>query len=207
MRLPSMPSRPAQVAVAVVLVVLLMAAVTAVTALSGRIPDTGHLLRDPTSVARVPWHVGVVSRFVNLCWAVAATLNVLASVVAPPPLRRLLFLLGLLIAALALDDTLLIHEGILPARGIPEGLVQVAYAGAGLALALLWWPRWRTPIGAAFFAGAGFLALSLVIDAVILNAYVPEDGSKLLGLMAWGFCGAWAFTDAVAQLRRDAVTA
>lgn len=199
---PLTPSRKKQAVCALLLVFLLLAGVVAVTALSERIPDTGYQLRDTSSVAHVPWWFGVVSRLVNLGWAVTATMNVLAARVATHPLRRPLLLLGLLCTALALDDTLLLHDAVLPGRGLAEGLVLAAYAVAGLVLVWWWWPQRRTHVGAAFFIGAVMLAASVALDTVFGDLYVPEDGTKLLGVVAWSFCGAWGFSEALAALRR-----
>lgn len=195
------PSRRTQVVCAVMVVGLLMASVVVVTALSDRIPDTGYLTRDPTSVAHAPWWFGVVSRLANLCWTVTATLNILAALAATPPLRLPLLLLGVLCAALALDDTLLLHDAVLPGRGIAEGLVLTTYALAGIVAAWWWWPQRRTHVGIAFFIGAVMMAVSVALDVVLGDLYVPEDGAKLLGVVAWGFCGAWGFSEALAHLR------
>lgn len=197
------PARAVQVAVGVGSVGVLMAAVTGVTALSDRIPDAGYLLRDTTVIADLPYWSGAVGRLITLCWAVAATVTVLAGLVSPRPRRRLLLALGVLIGVLGLDDALLAHEAVLPGRGIPEGLVLVLYACAGLALGWAWLPEARSAVGAAFFTGAALLGVSVVIDAVRLYAFVPEEGAKLPGVLAWGFCGAWAFSEAIGGLRRE----
>lgn len=130
-----------------------------------------------------------------------ATVSVPAALVATTPLRRSLLWLGALCAALTLDDILLLHDAVLPGRGMAEGFVLTAYALAGIVLARWWWPLRRTHVGAAFFIGAGMLAVSVALDTVLGDFYVPEDGAKLLGVVAWGFCGAWTFSDALARLR------
>lgn len=111
---------------------------------------------------------------------------------------------AVLTALLGLDDTLLLHDAVLPGRGVPEGLVLVLYTVAGLALAWSWLPERRSAPGAAFFAGAALLGLSVLMDAVSLHAHVAEESAKLLGILAWGVCGAWAFSEAVDGLRRQA---
>lgn len=199
-----MPGRGVQLALAVASVGVLMAVVAGAPALSERVPDSGYLLRDTSVIGDLPYWAGAVGRLITLCWAAAATINVLAAVVAPPPRRWLLLALGLLTGVLGLDDTLLLHDAVLPGRGVPEGLVLVLYAVAGVALAWAWLPQRRSAVGAAFFAGAALLGLSVVIDAVSLYAFIPEESAKLLGVLAWGFCGAWAFSEAVDELRRDA---
>lgn len=198
------PARTGQLLLAVGVVAVMMVAVTAADAVSDRIPDTGFLMRDPTSVGRVPWYAGSVSRLTNLAWASAATLSVVAGLVATGPLRRRLLLLGAVVAALTVDDTLLLHDAVLPGRGVPERLVVGAYVVAGLALAWLWWPARRTAAGLAFYLGAVMLAVSVAIDLFIARAYVPEDGAKLLGLLCWGLAAWWLFTDELAELRASA---
>lgn len=193
------PGRVAQVALATLGVLLLMGAVVAAAAVSDRIPDTGYLTRDPTSVGRIPWWAGSISRLTNLCWAAAATLAVLAGLLDRGRLRRPLVLLGVFIAVLALDDTLLLHDAVLPGRGIPERLVTAAYGVAGLALAVLWLPLRRTAVGMAFYLGGLLLAVSLGIDVVWGDLYVREDTPKLLGVLVWGLGGWWAFSDAAAR--------
>ncbi len=198
------PARTGQLLLAVGVVAVMMIAVTAADAVSDRIPDTGYLTRDPTSVGRVPWYAGSVSRLTNLAWACAATLSVVAGLVATGSLRRRLLLLGAVLAALTVDDTLLLHDAVLPGRGIPERLVVGAYVVAGLALAWLWWPSRRTAAGLAFYLGAALLGVSVAIDLFIARAYVSEDGAKLLGLLCWGLAAWWLFTDELASLRAGA---
>ncbi len=174
---------------------LVLAGVTA--AVSERIPDVGYLTRDTNAVAGVPWWAGVVSRLTNLAWAAAAALNLLSSRAALASLRRPLLLLGLLCAALALDDTMLVHEAVLPRLGVPEDLVLAVYAAAGLALFVGWfWSLRRTYVGAAFLAGAALLALSVAVDLVSSSLFLLEDGAKLAGVLAWCLCGVWAHSEA-----------
>ena len=184
-------------------ILLLLAAVGLAAEASERISDVGTLTRDPTALAGVPWWTGAMSRLTNLCWAAAAALNGLAARAASSPHRRPLLLLAGLCAVLALDDTLLIHESILPGHGVPEDLAMVFYAGAGLLLAWLWWRTpWRRTVLAAFFTGGAFLALSVASDAAHVVPILVEDGAKLAGIVAWCFCGAWAHSDMLA-LRQE----
>ncbi len=112
-------SKKTQVVGATFVVVVILLGAGLAPVLSGRVPDVGYLTRDPTAIAGVPWWVGAVSRLTNLGWVAAAVANLLAArVVAPARSRPLL--LGGLCAALAIDDTMLVHEGILPRLGVPE---------------------------------------------------------------------------------------
>lgn len=201
-----MPRRSVQVVVVLASAVLLMAVVQTLATVSDRVPDTGYLLRDTTAIAQLPFWVGAAGRMIMLTWVAAATIDVLAGVVASGPRRRRLWGLALLVGVLALDDTLLLHDALLPALGVLEGVVLVLYAAAGLTLAWFWLPEWRTAVGVAFFAGGALLGLSVVIDALWLYAYLAEELAKLLGVLAWGFCGAWAFSEALAERgQRDLV--
>lgn len=193
-------TRTLQSACAVVLVVLLMAGTGLAADVSNRITEVGDLTRDPTAVAGVPWWTGAVSRLTNLCWAAAAALNALAARVAPPSHRGPLLLLAVLCATLAVDDTFLVHDSILPGRGVPEDLVLVGYVVVAVVLAWLWWTTsWRPTVLAAFFGGAAALAVSVGADVVHTLPYLVEDGAKLLGIVAWCLCGAWAHSDMLAS--------
>jgi len=178
--------------------VILVGASMAVV-MSERIPDIGHLTRDPTAVAEVPWWTGVLSRLTNLCWAVAATVNLVAARASVPSRRQPLLLLGVLSAAFAIDDAMLVHETVMPNLGVPEEFVLATYALAGLVLVRSWsgsWSWWRTQVGAAFFTGAAMLAVSVAADAFGATALLLlEDGAKLIGVLAWCFCGVWAYSD------------
>ncbi len=207
--------RTAQAICALVFVLLLMGG-AGVAVMLERVPDVGYLTRDATSLTGVPWWTGAISRFTGLCWAVAATVNLiaansLAAGAALPKLRRSLLLLGVLCIMLALDDTMLVHDAILRVRGVPEEALFATYALACLVLA--WWFRasWRTAVGAAFFTGAAMLAVSMVLDSVyaLLSLsknilFLVEDGSKLAGVLAWSLCGLWAYSDRVSEISRNA---
>jgi hypothetical protein len=192
-------TRVLQSAVAVVIVVLVMVATGLAAEVSGRITDVGELTRDPTAVAGVPWWTGAISRLTNLLWAAAAALNASAARTAPTSHRPPLLLLAALCAALAVDDTLLVHESIMPGHGVPEDLVLVLYAVVALVLAGLWWTTsWRRTVLFAFFGGAAALAVSVAADVIHTVPFVVEDGAKLLGVVIWCLCGAWAHSDMLA---------
>lgn len=195
-------NRILQSACAVGVVVLVMVAAQLAADVSSQITDVGDLTRDPTAIAAVPWWTGAVSRLTNLCWAAAAALNALAARVAPPPHRRPLVLLTALCVMLGVDDTMLVHDSILPEHGVPEDLVLVLYAGVGVVLAGLWWTTsWRPAVRVAFFGGAAALACSVGADVLHNLPFAVEDGAKLLGTVAWCLCGAWAHTDMLALTR------
>lgn len=186
-------SKKTQVVGATFVVVVILLGAGLAPVLSGRVPDVGYLTRDPTAIAGVPWWVGAVSRLTNLGWVAAAVANLLAARVVAPARSRPLLLLGGLCAALAIDDTMLVHEGILPRLGVPEVLLLAVYALLGLMTAALWfWSTWGDAVQAAFLAGAVMLALSVAVDLARKEMFLLEDGAKLIGVLAWCFCGVWA---------------
>ena len=197
-------NRIVQAACTVVVVVLVLVLTGVAAEVSSRIGDVGDLTRDPTAVAGVPWWTGSISRLSNLCWAAAAALNALAAQAAPRSHRRPLLLLAALCTMLAVDDTMLVHDAILPTHGVPEDLVLGVYAVVALVLAWWWWKtRWRPTVLFAFLGGAAALAFSVAADVVHTLPYLLEDGAKLLGIVAWCLCGAWAHADMLAERRRD----
>jgi hypothetical protein len=120
-------------------------------------------------------------------------------------MRRPLLSLGLFCIVLAIDDTLLVHEAVIPGLGMSDKVLVAGYAVVGLALGW-WWIRSTGDIWVrgAFFVGAAMLAGSLTVDVVVHEVIGLEDGSmllliedatKLVGIMAWCFCGAWAHRD------------
>lgn len=191
------PSRVVQAALGASAVLALMALVWIAPRVVSSIPDTGALLRDTTSVADVPAWVGAVSRLVNLVWAVTATLLLVASRFAAAHRRTALLGLAILTGALTLDDTLLIHDDLLPQQGVPEGIVLAGYAAFGLVLGVRWWPDRRTAVGAAFYSGSTLLAASVLVDALSDDLYLLEDAAKLLGVIAYALSGAWALSDSL----------
>ncbi len=187
-------SRQTQVACTIAISCLVVAGAWVVANLSDQVPGVGALTRDPTAVAGVSWWVGSIGRLTNLCWAVASTVNILAAQVSVPSLRRPLLLLGGLCALLAVDDTLLVHEEVMPSAGIPEAPLLAVYPLAGVVLARWFWPLRRTAVGAVFFTGAGMLAVSLAADAFLAQLLV-EDTLKLMGILMWCLGGVWAHSE------------
>ena len=162
---------------------------------SAEVRGVSDFTRDPTDVAEVPWWVGALSRLTNLGWVVAATAALLSRRHAAAAHRLPLALLGGLCTVIALDDTLLLHEEVLPSLGLPEDPFLVLYVVAGVALGVVWLRTlWRTVAGLAFLAGAAMLALSVFVDAFLARVVV-EDTAKLIGAVAWILCAVWAHSD------------
>ncbi len=197
-------SRPAQAACAIIAILLILVSARVAAGISDQIAGVGALTRDPTDVAGVPWWAGSISRLTNLCWAVAATVNILAARVSVTSGRRPWLLLGGLCAVIAIDDTLLVHEEVMPSVGVPEAALLAAYPVVGLVLARWFWSLKRTAAGAAVFTGAGMLAGSLVTDA-FLAGLVVEDALKLAGALAWCLGGIWAHSERSLKTSHNAI--
>jgi len=190
-------TRYAQVLLAAFLVGLVLVAAFLADNVSADVTSVADFTRDPTAVAGVPWWTGAISRLTALGWIVAATAAILAGRrhAGTDQRPRLLFLGGLC-GVSALDDSLLLHEEVLPSLGLPEEAFLVLYAMAGLVLGIMWVRshQW-TLIELTFFAGAVMLATSVVVDAFV-NQAIVEDIAKVIGVVAWAFCGLWAHEDA-----------
>ncbi len=197
-------SRPAQVACAIIAILLILVSARVAAGSSEEITGVGALTRDPTDVAGVPWWVGSISRLTNLCWAVAATVNILAARVSVTSRRRPWLLLGGLCAMIAIDDTWLVHEEIMPSVGVPEAALLAMYPLIVLLLVRWFWSLRRTAAGAAVLTGAGMLAGSLVTDA-FLTGLVVEDALKLAGVVAWCLGGIWAHSEGSTETSRNAM--
>lgn len=188
-------TRHAQVLVAAFLVSLLLGAAFLADIVSADVTSVADFTRDPTAVAGVPWWTGAISRLTALGWVTAAAGAILAGRHAGSDQRPRLLFLGGLCGVSALDDSLLLHEEVLPSLGLPEGAFLVLYAVAGLVLGVVWVRshQW-TLIERAFFAGAVMLAASVVVNASF-NQAIVEDIAKVIGVVAWAFCGFWAHDD------------
>jgi len=185
-------SRGVQVLLAALFVALVVVAALYADFVSADVVRVSDFTRDATAVTDVPWWTGAISRLTALGWVVAA---VLAGRHAPTEHRSRLIFLGGLCGVSAVDDTLLLHEEVLPSLGLPETPFLVLYAVAGLGLTVMWARshRW-TLVEVAFVAGVVMLAVSVLVDVVVNRAAV-EDVAKLIGVVAWCFCGVWAHED------------
>lgn len=144
-----------------------------------------NFTRDVDAVAGLPWYTGSVSLLTCMIWAAAAALSLFVGLVAPETRRRS-FSLGAFTLLLAADDSMLLHDQIGPAHGIPEKLFAPFY---GVVALLLLWEMLRNSARAtsvAFLLGAAFLGLSALFDVVFHDAsFLVEDGAKLLGALVW----------------------
>jgi hypothetical protein len=139
----------------------------------------------------------------QLAWPVSITACALALLRIPRDdayraARRSLLFGCLLSTALAVDDTFLVHEYVLPYFGIPQGLVLIIYCGLGVGFVATSLPVLASTPWPLLALAFSLFGVSLVQDVLHLLAPevlgdLVEDGSKLLGIVAWGtyhFCSA-----------------
>ena len=116
----------------------------------------------------------VISRLTALGWVVAAVAAIDAGRHARNEQRSRMLFLGGLCGVSALDDSLLLHEEVLPSLGLPETPFLALYAVAGLGLAVMWArsPRW-TLVEVTFVVG--------VVDVGRVRASRPRCQSGSAG--------------------------
>jgi hypothetical protein len=145
---------------------------------------------DPATTRDFPDYVGYVSHLSVLAWTAGATVALLGAHIATGPPRRFLLGAGILTAVLTLDDLFRVHEDVGSAIGDSGELAILAlYAAAAAALLR----RSRTFLLAStpvlvLVAAGGLFAFSVALDHSPVSVpaeYLFEDGSKLLGILAW----------------------
>lgn len=102
--------------------------------------------------------------------------------------RGLLRVIAAYSLVLAVDDFFLVHDDILPRKGIPETATYATYLLVGGAVALYWRRDLFAVRHAALFLAGGLLVSSVALD--VLTPYsrlelVVEDSLKLAGLCVW----------------------
>jgi hypothetical protein len=150
--------------------------------------------------AVLPLLAGGLALLNMMMWASAASMAVLAAVLWRPRRR---WLLGFAIVNIlfALDDALLIHDGVGPALGLPEQGFYLIYGVIGVLLLVSAFrptvnvrpedrlSRFRgqnlSPGGRAFILGLLLLGVSVVVDQAIHGQPLWEDAPKLLGALVW----------------------
>lgn len=166
--------------------------VIAAAALQNRIPLTSLFL-DPTALSDLPWYVGLLSNVGVLAWTVAAASALGGAWVAGqtdrPSASRFLGWGGVAAAMLLLDDLFLLHSSALPKLlgvGKPIALLAVVTP------TLVWLVRFTNEIlrtrWMILAAALGAFATSVGADQLLqpgTSTLLIEDGSKLLGVLAW----------------------
>ena len=188
---------------AVLLGVLLVAGTSLLAALNQQ--PFGLYSRDLKALsaeagAVLPLLAGGLALLNMMVWASVASMAVLAAVLWHPR-RRWLLGFAFLNILFALDDALLIHDGVGPALGLPEQGFFLLYGGIGVLLLVhAFRPavnvRPEDPLsrfrvqnlssgGRAFILGLLLLGVSVVIDQTVHGQPLWEDAPKLLGALVW----------------------
>jgi hypothetical protein len=163
--------------------------------------DVERLTRDPTTSAGVAASTGMFSTLGLLGWAAAAgACAVTAAVLREGSQRRFRFFAATaaLIAVLAVDDALLIHDEVGPVKfGIPEELIYILLAG----LVVGWAVRFREELleshTALLAAAAAAFGISAVMDFLETGRVAVEDWLKFSGVLA---LTVWCFARALSVL-------
>ena len=189
---------------AALLLGLLLVAGTSLLAALNQQPF-GYYSRDLTALsaeagAVLPLLAGGLALLNMMVWASAASMAVLAAVLWPPR-RRWLLGFAFLNILFALDDALLLHDGVGPELGLPEQGFYLLYGTIGVLLLVRAFrpavnvrpedrlSRFRgqnlSPGGRAFILGLLLLGVSVVVDQAIHGQPLWEDAPKLLGALVW----------------------
>ncbi len=163
--------------------------------------DVLLLTRDPDAVSGLDSDVGSLSMVGLTMWA--ATVAVLAltgAVVGSRRERRYLFGTAAFLTWLLIDDTVMVHDYLLPSVGVPDGVVYLVYLGVTLAWLLAFHREIAQSEVALLVPAAAAFALSLMCDVLeILPVF--EDYAKLVGIATLLL---YAFRHCRAELRHAA---
>lgn len=184
----------------------LVVAVGLTAALAWDVERTGPAVRDVLAVARagdpLPYYTGWVTGLGVVGWISAATAGVCGGALArrtgDRTAGRALVLGGLVSAVMGVDDLLMLHDGVLREKGVPELVTMGVLAAAALAWGLTH-VRVLLRGGEAVLlvlAGAWF-AHSLVVEEVG-GLLFHEEASKAAAIACWT---AWFWVRAVRALR------
>ena len=166
--------------------------IIAIAAIQTRIPRTSLFL-DPTALSNLPWYVGLLSNLGVLAWTVAAASALGGAWVAQqtrrPSAARFLGWGGLAATLLLLDDLFLLHSSAIPKT---LGVSKVVGLAVVIAPTLIWLARFPHEIVRTRWliltCALSCFAFSVASDQALLpgpSSLLLEDGSKLLGVLAW----------------------
>lgn len=157
----------------------------------------GNLTRDFATVAGFPPYICFFSQLGILFWSASASACLLgATIVAKRPdsfkSRNFLFVSGFLTIVLGFDDLFLVHEYVFPKYfGISEKVVFSFY----LVFLLFYLVKYFLLIVKTDYIllmmALAFFSLSMIMDLLavpgLLDSYLLEDGSKMVGIISWLF--------------------
>jgi hypothetical protein len=138
-------------------------------------------------------YFGAMSNLGILLWSAAASCCAFAWLVLASPRRSaerpFLGAAALLSAALCVDDFFLLHERVLPALGVAQEIVLVAYAVAGVAYLLVFRREIMDRHALVLLIALACLGASLGIDLLVKGdvAQILEDAAKFVGIAGWAF--------------------
>ncbi len=154
----------------------------------------GLITRDPNQISQAPAWAGLLSTLGNGMWAAAIGIVVFSHGRLRGRDRNALALLGALTMVLYLDDSLLLHDIVLPNAGIPELVIYLGYGIVGLSLFATGFHLMNRSGVVPMIVAAGVLfGISIVWDAFDIDLYgwgintalVIEDGTKFVGIALW----------------------
>ena len=184
--------------------------------------DPRWMFMDPLTAAELSGdcchtYYGFISNLGIMLWTITAGVCLFTGamlVTAKAQFRQIWFALsaGVLTGWLALDDTFLLHELVLPSIGFPQvGVLALYVATAGLYAAA----SWRTILESdlVLFCGAAlFFGVSIGIDVGLhsTDSFIisMEDSAKFMGLCFWAsfnISTAYMLLSAAVKARRIAI--
>ena len=155
------------------------------------------LLRDPNALAAQPPYYGLVSTLGAALWLVAGASALLAwaaTASSKAPARKILLSGGVLTVVVALDDLLMLHEGVFPRLGVPEVVVLAVYGALAAIFILRLAPGVFSTDWLLLAAGMSAFAASVLTDLFISSRMIStwtgqlilEDVIfKLSGILFW----------------------
>ncbi len=148
-----------------------------------------EVLRDPAQTKNASSLISFLSNIGVGLWVSAAAIGLFngATQSATGPQRRLLLLLGLFSAALAVDDFFLIHD-----RYISQRIVYAFYALCALTLLTVMFKTIAAIDGLAFVLAGSLLAASILTDLsqpmfpdAYMSLQITEEAFKFCGAATW----------------------
>jgi len=180
---------------------LLLIAGACIIVLTTDVP-LGHLTRDVTAVANLPFYTGALSTIGIILWSATASICFITSIVLRANSKdsdavQFLFCSGTLTSILMLDDAFELHENTFR-LGVSESVLLIMY----ILLAVILFSKYIKFIyhsdNCILLLSILFFAASVAFDKLndyhmmhYLHVkshgimYLLEDGSKLLGIVGW----------------------
>lgn len=150
----------------------------------------GQLTRDIVVISDLPVYSGFMSQLTIFIWAITVGFCFLNYQLAKKLKFAHKFYLNCLLLTLLLgiDDTFLLHEAIFPKFGISEHLVYLSYIVYLLLILIIFKNKIIESQFVFLFVSLTFFAISVFFDVTNglgIDAYITEDGTKLVGVIFW----------------------